>query len=137
MAKFNSNLGKMMYAQQEVAKAALEASCIVLQNQARENVRGGFKSGDFVTGNLMRSIAHDVVHVGKDLRGFVGTPVDYGAFWEFGHHNAWTRQYERVPWLEPATRQSLPAQREAAHLAARIKARQIGLELGVLGLRFL
>lgn len=99
-----------------VARNALLAAATVVQNRAKRNVRGGFKSGDFVTGNLMNKIA---IHVNtKHMVAHIGTTVDYGAFWELGHHNVFTRKYEREEWLRPALEKTKAEQQRAAVLAA-------------------
>ena len=43
----------------------------------------------------------------------VGTPVVQALYWELGHHNTFTRKYERVRIWEPAALESIEAMRSA------------------------
>lgn len=116
---FTSNLRGAVAAHKAIAHAAVEGACIAIRNQAKLNVRGGFKSGAFVTGRLFNDISYVIVWKGLVPEGQVGTVIDYGAYWELGHHNVFTRKYERVPWLKPAfVTTAAQQQRNAAILAA-------------------
>jgi hypothetical protein len=53
----------------------------------------------------------------------VGTPVMQALYWELGHHNTFTRKYERVRIWEPAGLASTGAMRSAY---ARVVARVMG-----------
>lgn len=119
--RFQSNLRQVIKIHKEFGVAMVRGAALVVQNQAKLNVRGGFKSGAFVTGRLMNSIAHEVV-AGLNPRARVGTTVDYGAWWELGHFNIFTGNYEREEWLAPAFRTTTVAQKTAA--VAAIKAVQ-------------
>lgn len=112
---FRSNLGGTIRFHEKVAENALTAAAIVVRNEAKRRVRGGFKSGRFVTGNLINKIEFEVVDF---ERAEIGTTVDYGAFWELGHHNRWTRRYEREEWLRPSLERTVAKQRAAAVKAA-------------------
>lgn len=91
---------------------ALTAGGRVIQNEIRRALRGGYLSslgnkGQFVTG---ASVAHVTlseprVEGGKWLVS-VGTDLDYNLFWEVGHHNIFTRHYERDEKWVPAFRRS-------------------------------
>lgn len=137
---FVSNLAKVASAHDRIGRAALQAAAIVVVSQARRNVRGGFTTGEYVTGNLARSVTWDVQGFGYRLRAFVGTPVDYGAFWEFGFHmrgggyssrSGGRSGYYRVPWLEPAMRDTVPEQQAAAQAAAVIEAKKLAVALNL------
>lgn len=114
---FKSNLGDAQRWHQRAARNALTAAATVVQNQAKRNVRGGFKSGQFVTGNLMNKIAIRVSVTDTVAEAVIGTTVDYGAFWELGHHNTFTGKYEREEWLRPALEKTMKKQQAAAVLA--------------------
>lgn len=114
---FRSNLRGTLAARDRVAHNMLTAAAVVVEGRAKRNVRGGFKSGRFVTGNIMNKITHRVDR--KRMAAEIGTTVDYGAFWELGHHSPWTRKYERKEWLKPALTKTMKQQQRAADLAAR------------------
>lgn len=116
---FLSNLGGAVNWHKRAMRNALTAAATVVQNRAKRNVRGGFKSGDFVTGNLMNKIAIRVSVTDAVAEAVIGTTVDYGAFWELGHHNAYTRKYEREEWLRPALEKTVGKQHAAAVLAIK------------------
>ena len=99
---FGSRLAATRAVHVKMGRAALEGAALAVRNQAKRNVRGGFKSGLFVTGRLFNDISHVLTGSGDKMEAQVGTVIDYGAFWELGHHNAYTRKYERVQWLKPA-----------------------------------
>lgn len=128
MAVFRSRLRHAISFHHKVAENALTAAAVVVVNRAKRNVRGGFKSGDFVTGNLMNKITHVVypAGLGRGMRAEVGTNVDYGAYWELGHRNRFTRKYERKEWLRPAMKSTRSQQADAAERAARATARRFG-----------
>lgn len=128
-ARFISLFSVAKAAQNAVARAALEGSAIAVWNEAKRNVRSGFRSGQFVTGNLFNQIFWTIVGQGEQMEAQVGTTVDYGAFWELGHHNIFTRQFEREPWLVPAFRDTEREQQENANIFARNVA--IGFGAGV------
>jgi hypothetical protein len=80
--------------------AALRAAAQVvvngLKDEKPEGLRGGYTSGDFVTGNILNSIT--ISDTARDRQGtfvLVGTNVMYAVYWEFGHINVFTRKYER------------------------------------------
>ncbi len=123
---FGSRLAATRAVHVKVAKAALEGAALAVRNQAKRNVRGGFKSGAFVTGRLFNDISHVITGSGDEMEAQVGTVIDYAAFWELGHHNVFTRQYERVQWLKPAFRQTTDLQATFAGRLASNAARAHG-----------
>lgn len=71
-------------------------------NEVKRDLAGGYTSGAFVTGNVLNSVT--VVPAerrGAALEAKVGTDVMYALFWEIGHQNLFTRQYERVEIWRP------------------------------------
>jgi hypothetical protein len=104
----------------------------------------GYTTGDFVTGgfdsasdikmspletrnNVRRiSVFSAATRVGND-----GTVHHYPAYWEFGHNNRFTGDYERVPTFEPAAEE---VGREIPGLLMRQfrrGSRAAGIEIGV------
>lgn len=82
---------------------ALIAGATVLKNAVKRGLRGGYTSGDFVTGTAMNSVVlGPVERTGDGASIQVGTPLDYPMYWELGHLNLFTVNYERVPIWEPA-----------------------------------
>jgi len=89
---------------------ALTAGGTILWNEIRRSLRGGYLSslgnkGQFVTG---ASLAHCTLspprREGDKWTISVGTDLDYNLFWEVGHHNLFTRHYERDEKWVPAFR---------------------------------
>lgn len=114
---FKSNFRGVLRFHERVAHNALTAAAVVVRNRAKRNVRGGFKSGRFVSGNLLNKIEHRVYARRRVAE--IGTVEDYGAYWELGHQNAWTRKYEREEWLRPAMEKTKREQQAAAAKAAK------------------
>lgn len=123
---FRSHLPRVLRTQLKIGEAAVRGAVIAVQNRAKLNVRGGFKSGRFVTGRLFNDITHEVIG-GLHPMARVGTTLDYGAFWELGHHNTFTRQYEREEWLKPAFDNTHAEQAEFARLFAAEAAGKAGV----------
>ena len=91
---------------------ALTAGGTVIWNEVRRALRGGYLSslgnkGQFVTG---ASLAHVTLsrprRAGDNWTISVGTDLDYNLFWEIGHHNLFTRHYERDEKWVPAFRRA-------------------------------
>ena len=88
---------------QEAQKAGLRAAAYVVYNAVKRGLRGGYTSGDFVTGNVINSVT--ISPVFETLGTFairIGTNVPYALYWEVGFHSAWSRKYERVEIWRPA-----------------------------------
>jgi len=93
---------------------ALDAGLIgagyVYRNEVMRGLAGGYTTGAFVTGRVMNSVTisdpYDGDNGGRAIS--VGTDVDYAAFWEQGHMNLFTRQFERVEIWGPALDSSGP-----------------------------
>jgi len=88
---------------QEAQKAGLRAAAYVVYNAVKRGLRGGYTSGDFVTGNVINSVT--ISPVFETLGTFairIGTNVPYALYWEVGHNNIFTRRYERVEVWRPA-----------------------------------
>lgn len=84
---------------QPALHAGLTAAGYVYANTVKRALAGGYTSGDFVTGRVMNSVTVSEPE-GNEVD--VGTDVDYALFWEMGHHNLFTRKFERVEIWRPA-----------------------------------
>jgi len=90
-------------------EAGLIAAAQILVNVVARKLRGGYTSGTFVTGNVMASVTKSQPYPdGEGMSINVGTNVRYALFWELGHHNIFTRKYERVPIWQPAAEECGP-----------------------------
>lgn len=100
---YTSNLGTVLARMDEARRGGLVAAARVLHTEVRNGLRGGYKSGAFVTGNVVGSVtmSEPLVTVSEGSI-TVGTNVPYALFWELGHQNAWTRKYERKEVWMPA-----------------------------------
>ena len=125
--RFVSRLGPTIALHKSIGVNAVIAAALVVQNEAKKNARGGFKSGKFVTTGW-NLITH-VVLPGRNPRAQIGSTLDHFAFWELGHHNTWTRKYERHEWLRPAMDDTKAQQNKAADIAARATAKRFGMSL--------
>lgn len=90
------------------AREGLLAQAQVVYNEWKRQMathKGGFTTGAFATG---RTVGHITIGPLLSLGRFgsysiqVGTDVLEHLFWELGHMNIFTRQYERVETLKPA-----------------------------------
>lgn len=88
----------------------LIAAARVLQNAIKRELRHGYHSslgnwGDFTTGTSINHVTtSDPVFTGDGGSIKVGTDLDYPLFWEIGHHNLFTRHFERDEKWAPAYR---------------------------------
>lgn len=98
------------------ATQALVAAAAVPANAVRIRLKGGYTSGNFVTGLSSASVTQSTPEdEGNAVTVRVGTNVKYAPFWEFGHFNIFTRKYERVEVWRPGFLDSIPeAQRTFA-----------------------
>ncbi len=80
----------------------------VVQNEVKRSLRHGYHSslgnwGDFVTGNNINHVTiSEPVFSGDGGTIKVGTDLLYALFWEVGHHNIFTRHFERDEQWKPA-----------------------------------
>lgn len=94
--------------------AGLLAGAQVLINGVKRGLAGGYTSGSFAQGNVLNSVTKSPVYAEPDGLGIdVGTNVPYALYWELGHHNIFTRRYERVPVWVPVAEHEGPATNEA------------------------
>lgn len=103
-----SNKGAVLSAIHRGQIDALTAMAQPVANEVKRSLRHGYRSslgnwGDFVTGNNVNHVRVSPVTVtdtGASIR--VGTDLDYALFWEVGHHNIFTRHFERDEKWAPA-----------------------------------
>ena len=116
---YKSNYKGIVAFHRLIATQAVRAATMVVWRQAKMNARGGFGSGDFVTGGWSQigwAVKAGTHHAAV---GQVGAPQAHFAYWEFGHQNIFTRQYERNRWLSKAFISTPKKQQEAATAAVR------------------
>lgn len=86
----------------------LKAAAYPFYNEIKRSLRHGYHSslgnwGDFVTGNNVNHVTTSqprFVAGGAEIR--VGTDLMYALYWELGHHNIFTRHFERDEKWAPA-----------------------------------
>ena len=114
MTTWTSNLPQFLKDESEAERLGVIAAAYVLVNAVKRSLRGGYTSGNFVTGGVINSVTRGQPF--RDGMGWtieVGTNLMYALFWEIGHHNLFTRKYERVEKWRPAFMDSREAMRAA------------------------
>lgn len=114
MSAYRSNRRAVEALLGKAIDGGLIAAATVYVNAVKRGLRGGYTSGAFVTGALMASVTRTEPRnegVARVVR--VGTNVMYAVFWELGHHNLFSRRYERKEVWMPELIRSAPAQRAA------------------------
>lgn len=128
-----SNVGAFLTSFRRAQEAGLVAGANVIRNSVRRELRGGYQSslgnhGDFVTGN---SLAHVTISNpewnGDQGSVLIGTDLLYNLFWEVGHHNIYTKHFERDEKWGPAFQASKQDARDAFD---RIFVRFYGVKFG-------
>lgn len=111
----------------DLAYSTMKAVALFVEGQAKREARGGFKSGTFVTRGW-QSIRHEIVRTGVagQVRAFVGSTEKHFMWWEMGHHNLFTRRYERNRWLTRAMTTGRTLRDQAALAAAQQVASRYG-----------
>lgn len=120
MARWRSNIPTIKAELARVEALGLIAAAQVVVNEIKIRLRGGYTSGDFVTGNSINHVTRSEPE--RDGGGAfikVGTSVLYNLYWELGHYNLFSRRYERRPVYLPALLDTRQAQ--AAAFAAQLK----------------
>lgn len=99
--------------------AGLRAGGYLIANEIKRSLRGGYRSslgnkGDFTTGTSLNHVRLGEPVVRPDRASIrVGTDLLYNLFWEVGHHNIFTRHFERDEKWGPAFNRALPSARRA------------------------
>ncbi len=100
---YQSNLPAVRTQLQKATEAGLLAAAAVVENEVKTGLRGGYTSGNFVTGHVLASVTHSEPSLGPSGAFIlVGTDVMYALFWELGHMNLFTRKFERKEVWMPA-----------------------------------
>ena len=121
MAEFTSNLGAFLGATERQMQAGLIAAAELFLADIKDELKGGYTSGDFVTGANVNAVRRGSPEQGIDgWQIAVGSDVDYALYWEVGHHNLFTRKYERVEKWVPTMLQN--REKYVAAVADEIKA---------------
>lgn len=129
--RFRANLDASIQALGTIGEAMVRAVAIQTVNDAKLKTRGGFKSGRFVTTGWNK-ITWKVDNPGGIAPvATVGHSDKHWAFWELGHHNAFTGQYERVEWLRPAMDEKRVVKTEVARRAAKQAAEKVGASINL------
>jgi hypothetical protein len=120
---WTSHLSKFKARDRAAREKALIAAAQVAINAVKTGLRGGYTSGDFVTGRAMNSVTREAPRmINGEMEIRIGTALDYPLFWELGHHNLFTRKYERKEVWVPAVIETSEAQAAAF---ARVYAREM------------
>ena len=103
----------------------LRAAAYIVYNAVKRGLRGGYTSGDFVSGNVINSVTiSPIFETMADVLAIrVGSNVNYALFWEVGHYNIFTRRFERVEVWRPAL---VDTRDEQAKAFARAYKRSMG-----------
>jgi hypothetical protein len=114
-----SHTGEFLSRFRQAQAAGLIAGGNVIRNAVRRELRGGYRStlghhGDFVTGNSINHVTISEPRFTADGGSVtVGTDLLYNLYWELGHHNLFTRHFERDEKWRPAFMGSKDAARTA------------------------
>lgn len=111
---WTSHLDQFNRDRDEAERLGVIAAAYILVNAVKRALKGGYTSGAFVTGHVINSVTRGTpFREGMGWTIEVGSNLNYALFWEIGHHNRWTRKYERVEKWRPAFMDSRPAMAEA------------------------
>lgn len=114
---YKSNVKQLAAFHVALGNAMIRAATRVVWQKARQNARKGFKGGRFAEKGWQS--VRMAVKTGINPYGQVGSSLAHFAYWEFGHMNVYTRQYERNRWLSKAFIDTKGAQKRAAKNAAK------------------
>jgi hypothetical protein len=88
----------------EAVRAAMLAAAYVYASAVKARLMQGYTTGNFSHGGAGVAgtvTVGEVVRAGDRWTVPTGTNVPYALYWEYGHFNLFTRQYERVEvWRE-------------------------------------
>lgn len=107
MASYKSNMPKVQATLYSASDAGLIAAAQVIVNEVKKRLRGGYTSGDFVTGNNINKVTRSDPFTDTDgMRAInIGSSQSdpaYPLFWELGHFNIFLRRFVRVEVWRPA-----------------------------------
>ena len=99
---YKSNLPAVKSQMRRASEAGLIAAVQVPINKTKDDLRGGFTSGDFTSGASVAAVTHNEPFETPDgLAILYGTSLLHNLYWTLGHRNAWTRRFERVDKWTP------------------------------------
>jgi hypothetical protein len=100
---YKSNLPTLEARFRQARAAGLIGAAEVVVGAVKQGLKGGYTSGDFVTGHVMASVNRsEPMEDAEGAHILVGTDVMYALFWELGHQNLFTRKFERKEVWMPA-----------------------------------
>ena len=112
--------GKFIRNFDEACQKGLIAAAYIAANEVKRKLRGGYTSGQFVTGTVLNSVTRsEPVRTANGWKIVVGTNVMYALYWELGHFNLFMRRFVRVEHWRLAMIESRDLQREAFARVAR------------------
>jgi hypothetical protein len=130
---YQSNLPQIKERFRAATSAGLLAAAAVVENKVKEDLRGGFTTGMFVTGASVAAVTHSEPEVGPDgAFVLVGTSLMYNLYWELGFRSIFSRKFERKEVWIPALFSTRDAQLAAFE---RVYQRMLGGGAGGFGQR--
>lgn len=128
---WTSRIPAVQAAMDQALMDGLTAAAQHYANEVKQDLRGGYTSGAFVSGNVINSVAVDPgQRRGDVLEARVGTDVMYALFWEVGHQNLFTRRYERVEIWRPRLLWESERMRARVLTVAKARLRSMGPSVG-------
>jgi hypothetical protein len=127
VSRYTSRIGAAKRLTERAIDAGLVAAAQVVVNRVKTDLRGGYRSGDFVTGLNTASVIKTEPFSRAGARTIlVGTSITdpgYPLFWELGHVSAFTRRFERKEVWRPALMDTKEQQYRAfVRVSARVMA---------------
>jgi len=96
MSSFKWDDSKLRTEVNQKVKANMEKACLLVENDAKRFVA-------VLTGNLRGSITHEIKVTKNEVKGVVGTNVNYAIPQEYG-----TSKMAAHPYLRPALKKNIP-----------------------------
>jgi hypothetical protein len=119
---FTDNSQRARDSYREAARRGVDAAANVLERELKKAHNDYYTSQAFrSTAQIRQSIRRVGPTMGPDgWEARVGTNKMIALYWELGHHNIFTRKYERVRIWEPTALQNVARMRDAfARVVAR------------------
>lgn len=122
---FRDDSEKFRRALVRARRQGLIASARVMVRAVKRGLRGGYTTGDFVTGNVQNSVTHSQPsEIGDgEYEILVGTNVKYAVYWEVGWRHYISGKFYRVPIWEQAF---IDTQQAASDEYTRVVERELG-----------
>ena len=118
MSRYTSNLKVVKVLMDMATMQGLEFAANQIRNRVVLGLRGGYTSGQFVTGtNTGSVVTTEPQYLGMGRwRILIGTSINdppYPLYWELGHFNIFSRKFERKEVWGPALADGADAARKA------------------------